>query len=630
MGALWFGWVVLGGAVPVSLLTAAGFVRSVHDWLEPTGFAHVMAVMGLALAIFGTLLVPVDLYNVASLSDSLTGVPAEHDARREIFEHAAVIVVLYQAVYLSLCGFLFILLPFAYFWSEFAVQQPDGTPTAATLHAAGFASIFAVIAGLIGVLGMAVQPVPPPPALESEAWAMQLLQDDSGPLGPAMDAVLGAALLLGTLVLGSYGAVGLATLPEALSAAPRADGPQQLSQVRDAIQATREALRVFESTFGLTGRRMSRAQRRQQQLFKQREEVLQRREVRLEQAAETSARTLCTGESCAECRGLRRAGALLLLGVLALLLYALLVSVGEMAGRSLCGHACGYLLLRHYAANPIDAILLAASAVFPLDAAVVGALLLLLPLGAVLAASHRTGVRFLCFRLWPLRARGSSAPAVTLAVLHLMLGTLAFSAQLYFLAPQYAAFGSQAYVDAQGAVRPCSLECATSHSDGPDASPCAGKCALSALATTLLTLMLRLPLFGAAWYYAQWLFLAACAVSLIAMASRRAERGSGPTFTPMVAGGVVDGIDDADPEALDRGMGMVGPPQRLATATERTPVLGGGGGGGASNSNGGAAREARRQNGAKRQPSGSNGGSGGGSPNQPQQQWWAQGPARPG
>ena len=53
MGALWFGWVVLGCAVPVSLLTAAGFVRSVHDWLEPTGFAHVMAVMGLALAIFG-------------------------------------------------------------------------------------------------------------------------------------------------------------------------------------------------------------------------------------------------------------------------------------------------------------------------------------------------------------------------------------------------------------------------------------------------------------------------------------------------------------------------------------------------------------------------------------------------
>jgi len=52
--------------------------------------------------------------------------------------------------------------------------------------------------------------------------------------------------------------------------------------VRQAVRSTREALRVFKSTFGLTGRRMTRAQRRQEDLFKQREEVLQRREQRLE------------------------------------------------------------------------------------------------------------------------------------------------------------------------------------------------------------------------------------------------------------------------------------------------------------------------------------------------------------
>ena len=33
------------------------------------------------------------------------------------------------------------------------------------------------------MLGTAVQPVPPPPTLETEAWAMQLIQEDSGPLG---------------------------------------------------------------------------------------------------------------------------------------------------------------------------------------------------------------------------------------------------------------------------------------------------------------------------------------------------------------------------------------------------------------------------------------------------------------
>jgi hypothetical protein len=119
---------------------------------------------------------------------------------------------------------------------------------------------------------------------------------------------------------------------------------------------------------------MTRAQRRQEDLFKQREEVgtymhlciehicrrsstctcacacdmcmcmhmhmqvLQRREQRLEEAAETSARTLCSGGGCAGegcagegCAGARKASALLLLLLLLLLLGSLIVSLGEQA-----------------------------------------------------------------------------------------------------------------------------------------------------------------------------------------------------------------------------------------------------------------------------------------------------------
>ena len=93
------------------MLVAWSIVRTVRDWLEPTGFAHIVSVFGLALAIFGALLVPVDLYNVASLSDSMTGQLVDQDERQEVVEHAAIIVVLYQVVFLSLCGFLFVLLP---------------------------------------------------------------------------------------------------------------------------------------------------------------------------------------------------------------------------------------------------------------------------------------------------------------------------------------------------------------------------------------------------------------------------------------------------------------------------------------------------------------------------------------
>ena len=82
----------------LSVLVAWSIVRTVRDWLEPTGFAHIVSVFGLALAIFGALLVPVDLYNVASLSDSMTGILVEQDERQEVVEHGAVIVVLYQVI----------------------------------------------------------------------------------------------------------------------------------------------------------------------------------------------------------------------------------------------------------------------------------------------------------------------------------------------------------------------------------------------------------------------------------------------------------------------------------------------------------------------------------------------------
>ena len=63
---------------------------------------------------------------------------------------------------------------------------------------------------------------------------------------------------------------------------------------------------------------------------------------------------------------------------------------------------------------------------------------------------------------------------------------LALTLTLTLTLTRYATFGPQAFVDRQGAVLPCSLECATSHSDGPDAPPCAANCQLSGLATTLL------------------------------------------------------------------------------------------------------------------------------------------------
>jgi len=70
----------------------------------------------------------------------------------------------------------------------------------------------------------------------------------------------------------------------------------------------------------------------------------------------------CGGEGCP---GARKASALLLLLLLLALLGSLTASLAEQASRSLCGAPCGYLVYRHTAPNPADALLLGASALFP-------------------------------------------------------------------------------------------------------------------------------------------------------------------------------------------------------------------------------------------------------------------------
>ena len=89
-----------------------------------------------------------------------------------------------------------------------------------------------------------------------------------------MDAVLGVALLLGALVLASYGAVGLGSLPERLfgDAAhwKHVGAARQLAQVRHAVWVTRREAAAQAQALNLSlslsltrcGRRCGRRARR--------------------------------------------------------------------------------------------------------------------------------------------------------------------------------------------------------------------------------------------------------------------------------------------------------------------------------------------------------------------------------
>ena len=130
-------------------------------------------------------------------------------------------------------------------------------------------------------------------------------------------------------------------------------------------------------------------------------------------------------------------------------------------------------------------------------------------------------------------------------------------------------------------------------------------------------------------YCAQWLFVGACIVCAISMASRRQQ---GASFTPL-RGGDVDGIDNVDPEAAFSSpfSSPFSAERTGARPTERTPVLGHGPreprrGGGKKPSSSHKAGRAERHSGEAHRGERASGDAaqGQGQSAAGQEQWWAQ------
>ena len=232
----------------------------------------------------------------------------------------------------------------------------------------------------------------------------------------------------------------------------------------------------------------------------------------------------CAG-ACSRATSLRRAASLgLLLLPPALLGSSLCLSLGEAALRSDCGAACGFMLdVPRRATTPVDALLLAAAAVPPLDSALLLALLALALSGVVTSLHAPPG---LLVGPWALRRRGSSAGALVRLAAFMLLASIAWCAMLPALAPTYAAHGVPGapggWTNGAGTGA-----AAGGGGEGEGCSLSKEGCRLSALASALHVLVLRIPFFGTAWYGAQWLYAVLLIVRCGARVVRRRGGGGG-------------------------------------------------------------------------------------------------------
>lgn len=161
----------------------------------------------------------------------------------------------------------------------------------------------------------------------------------------------------------------------------------------------------------------------------------------------------------------------------------------------------GFLLNAPVLPNPVDALLVLASHFFPLDYVLFGVLFVYLFVVSF-AVLVRHGLRLACLRMDRVRPRLTSSSTMTLVSLVMIYMAMVALFSVLTLAPQYATFGHQVYADPDsGDVKPCTLDQAMLHLEQ--------HCRMTQLAQFYNALAVGVPLFGAAFFVGQLVFIGA-------------------------------------------------------------------------------------------------------------------------
>jgi LMBR1 domain-containing protein 1 len=333
---------------------------------------------------------------------------------------------------------------------------------------------------------------------------------------------LGLLITIGTVLYVIYTASGLALLPVALiKTAPAISAPSLAANTAAELEQNRERQRQLEArNEGRPGGLDARDRRELEGLLRDERTLVRRARLAAEASGEgRGALVRAWHKAEAVFRPVKLLGGLLLMAVSLLIFASMLITGIDKITHSACGARCGYVLGATRLFQPLNALLLLSSRVFPLDY-----VLLLLLVAHLFAASVAglgvVGIRALWVTVFRVRRGRTSPQALLLATVLLALVGLAIDyAVVTMVAPRYAMFGPQAYCDREprhpgeqpdcsthrSAIRPCS-ERATN-------KVARDVCAPSVASTFVNRVTVNFPFFGVVDFWAQFAFLGPSAPS---------------------------------------------------------------------------------------------------------------------
>ncbi|XP_075252856.1 putative lysosomal cobalamin transporter [Convolutriloba macropyga] len=484
-------WIPFSVVFVVEFLACVVFVQYFASRKRRECGSFIVCVLGLLVALLSSSLLPVDIFLVSYAKEDgqFKDWAATNESRNEMTE---LMQDAYYGLYALDMLFVFCVLPFVFFYNQSRDEEDqDSQMSSRCVSALKWTVGFLLIAGLLLALG-ALIPLREAPNSNSSItdleWIIPQLGNEKGENSLAL--VVNVFTTLGIFFLCFYGAYGMAAMPVSWMF-----GRLSLSSTRDDLVTSEQALKVRIESAKKRNAKVREVSRMEGEL----EDVKRQLQI-LEQLE---------AKCCANC-GLLWRPFQLLFGVLFFLLSLFIVGViittnldrilnGE-------GYKYGYVLNGTAWGNPIDWVLTELHIAFPMDYITIVCLLFYIVI-CVVAGIVKVGIRICCVSLYKIRARKTKPEALLFLVYILIFAIMAVNVLFFSIAPGYYSYGTQTWNNNTGNGTTESVRCAD--------FPKPGECLKTANADFLLGYFYKMWVFGAIYYWANWLFVSIFFAGLI-------------------------------------------------------------------------------------------------------------------
>lgn len=481
------GWIPFVIVVVLVLIFSTIYIKYYTSKYDSEWSTTLTAILALSITLMTTALIPVDVFLVSFMknSDGTFSDWANSNETRQSVEQS--VLIGYYTMYGLITFFMFLLLPFMYFFYE--EREDDATCKSRCCGALKYSVVFLIIVFVLLLIGALVhtKKVPSKQQNSTDWEKLEALFDmESNWIENSLSLVISVLSLIGMLALLTYTAYGMAILPIDLIRGSR-NVRQEKLDVQSRKSSTRERIQAIRNKYS-GGRNMSSRDAARVSDLEESEALMERQERHLE------ARDTCCHKCWLILRPFAIVFGILLILVAILVFLSLLLTNIDKTMHSL-GPKLGYALPKATLPNPVDIVLVFCQKAFPLDYILFAGLVVYLVISSM-SGIRNIGIWFFCLRMYKIRPRRTRPQAILMMCMILMFIQLGINVILYELTPQYSSFGSQHYkVSNSTKIEKCST-----YQEQDD-------CVITRMSLLLTRFFYKMWFFGAAYYWCTWGFL---------------------------------------------------------------------------------------------------------------------------